>query len=386
MNNLIVILGAGFSKPAGLPLASEINARFDRNQVGKLLRISSGEWFWIDGKDSNFQYSTSLGGVPLSYSYILNEIIFNYKERFGSFIDYEHFYNWFLEIIKQGDWQKSIRKKAKETHFASNESLFNTEEAKESFSFIYDEQSSRKIQEILNYLIADLLSVNNSMIENSIHEYESFLNTIFKYDEVKIFTLNHDVLLERLISNSRRSFSRGFSYDNSDVFYEENPLPVFTNNFNDKIKIYKLHGSVDFFRFQHFEHGGGVFWQPTSNYNYFTTRGYRSKHYAIRVNPMTKEVIQDMNFDVSPKFITGTNKEEIIKNDLMFDQLYIEYENCIASAKKVLISGYSFSDIHVNSELEKNNSLEIVNQNPRNNYPFAASNIVEIEHLSDYVN
>jgi len=36
-NNLVVILGAGFSRPVGLPLANEIKERFDRDQKDKLL-------------------------------------------------------------------------------------------------------------------------------------------------------------------------------------------------------------------------------------------------------------------------------------------------------------------------------------------------------------
>ena len=45
----------------------------------------------------------------------------------------------------------------------------------------------------------------------------------------------------------------------------------FNNYFKDKINIHKLHGSLDYFRFQHFENKGGLFWEPTEKYNYFVT-------------------------------------------------------------------------------------------------------------------
>ena len=78
MSNLVVILGAGFSFPAGLPLANDIKKRFNRVQKEKLLLASSSEWMWIDDKDDASVNNGSLGFDHLAYSYILNEIV---KER-----------------------------------------------------------------------------------------------------------------------------------------------------------------------------------------------------------------------------------------------------------------------------------------------------------------
>lgn len=47
-NNLSVILGAGFSHKAGLPIANGINEFFTRNNIGKVLSFGSGEFKWVE--------------------------------------------------------------------------------------------------------------------------------------------------------------------------------------------------------------------------------------------------------------------------------------------------------------------------------------------------
>lgn len=124
-----------------------------------------------------------------------------------------------------------------------------------------------------------------------------------------------------------------------------------------------------------------MYLEPTGDYNYFTTTNYREKHWAVRVNPKTGEVLQNLNSDIVPKFITGTDKAEIIKNDLMYSRMFNRFEECIAEVDKILISGYSFGDEHINEELKKRNNFHVVNQNPGSKYPFEASKVIQIESL-----
>jgi hypothetical protein len=48
MAQLNVLLGAGFSKSASLPLVGDFNPYFNRDITDKILVHSSGEWFWKD--------------------------------------------------------------------------------------------------------------------------------------------------------------------------------------------------------------------------------------------------------------------------------------------------------------------------------------------------
>lgn len=384
MNNLLVLLGAGFSFPAGLPLANDIRKRFDRVQKEKLLRASSSEWMWIDDKDQNSVHNGRLNYDYLAYSYILNEIVNTYNREVDDFDNYEVFFSYVLDKFYDIDWFKLVYDRAKEELIKDKPYLVNEPELHSACLFPFTKDPDiGKIQYIFNYLIGDMLFVSNSTVDNSISEYEKFIDYILTFDRVDVFTLNHDLLLEKMLSKKKISYSRGFSYRNSDVFYEGNALPIFNNDFDDKINIHKLHGSLDFFRFQHFENGGGLFWKPTEKYNYFTTRKYREKHYATRVSPITGETLQDMNFDITPKFITGTKKTSIISNDMMYSKLFKNFEESISSTSKVFISGYSYGDEHINEELQKRQDLKIINQNPYNQYQFEAESILEINSLLD---
>ena len=71
-NHLTVILGAGFSANAGMPTASSIADRFNRDLREKLLSASSSEWFWIDDKDKTFINNGRLNYDYIAYSYVFN--------------------------------------------------------------------------------------------------------------------------------------------------------------------------------------------------------------------------------------------------------------------------------------------------------------------------
>ena len=77
---------------------------------------------------------------------------------------------------------------------------------------------------ILNYLIADLLSEFKKNDEEIKKIYYNFIQYITKFNEVDIFTLNHDLLLERILELNEIEFSKGFNILNSNIFYEKNYL------------------------------------------------------------------------------------------------------------------------------------------------------------------
>ncbi len=391
-NNLAVILGAGFSRPMGLPLANDIKERFDRDQLGKLLNFSSGEWMWSDGKRDVDKHNGSIYPESKVYAYILNEVIDKYKVDKGVFNNYELFYHWVHDISKNKVLKEEIYKKAKSKLLSDYPSIKNYVPEYEGdthpllFRFKNDSDLSN-ITNIINYLIADLLGFSQSQFNNSISEYAQFINYIKGFDEVDIFTLNHDLLLENVLEHFEVDYSRGFTKRSSEIRYQDKdtPIAVFKDAFYQPIRIHKLHGSLDYFCFEHYEQGEKIYLEPTGNYNYFTTRNYREKHFAIRVNPDTGEMLQDLNSDIVPKFITGTDKTKIIENDLMYSKLFNHFEQCMFIAQTVLISGYSFSDEHINNELQKRKDFEVINQNPGTKYQYKASKVLNIPTLNHLI-
>jgi hypothetical protein len=384
--HLTVILGAGFSANAGMPTASTIAERFNRDLREKFLSASSSEWYWIDDKDETFIHNGKLNYDYIAYSYVFNELVQSYISDRGSFIYYEDFYQFIIDNFKNSEWVEKLFESAKQS-ILNDKPYFLEEKNKEyyeSYLFAFTHKQFQKVSDILNYLIGDILSVIPKNDEELMEIYQGFIEHLSQFENVDIFTLNHDLLLERVLELNGLKYSKGFNIEESPISHNDLPIPFFNNNFNEKIKIHKLHGSLDFFQFRHYIKSEGLFLQPTGEYDYFMTTNYSTKHNSIRINPETKEVLQDYNPDILPKFITGTRKLDTIENDILFKQLFQNLQIVVESSENLFISGYSFSDEHLN-EIIKSKAFNFINQNPSTEYPFDG-NGKNINSLSELKN
>jgi uncharacterized protein (UPF0297 family) len=385
-NHLTVILGAGFSANAGMSTASVIADKFNRDLREKFLSASSSEWFWIDGKDETFINNGKLNYDYIAYSYVFHELVKNYVSDRGGFTCYENFYQYIIDNFENTEWVENLFEVAKKS-LLNDKPYFLEENDKEyykSYLFAFDHKQFQKVNNILNYLIGDILT-EIPEDENRLKEiYKGFIDYISEFENVDIFTLNHDLLLERVLELNGLKYSKGFNIQNSPISYNDSSVPFFNNSFNEKIKIHKLHGSLDFFQFRHYVNNGDSLMQPTGEYDYYMTTNYLIKHNSIRINPKTKEILQDYNPDIVPKFITGTRKLDTIDNDFLFKQLFQNFQEVINKTENLFISGYSFSDEHLNEKL-KSKGYNYINQNPSKEYPFDGNgrNIGSLDELKE---
>lgn len=382
---LTVLLGAGFSANVGMPIASTIAGYFNRDTKEKLLYFSSGEWVWEDNKSYNILNNGRLNFEWLPYSYVLDELVKQYCEKRGEVNNYEDFYQYIIDISKDKDKLNEVFENAKQELIKDKPHLNKVEDNyynyHDNYLLAFTKKQYQKLTDIINYLIADILDVYIPD-ERLLEVYANFTKYIQSFEEVDIFTLNHDILLERLLKLNGMDYTRGFSKDNSPIHANGKPLEFYDGNFNKKIRIYKLHGSLDLYKFNHHSQHANVFY-PIGSYDYFTTLNYYDKHNSIRVNPETGEELQNYNFDIVLKFITGTDKNEIINNDTMYKQMFAIYERVIAETETLLVSGYSFCDEHINRSLKQNLDLIFINQRRTKDYPYSdnGKNITCFEEL-----
>lgn len=381
--HLIVILGAGFSANAEMPTSKTITKRFNRDLREKLLKISSSEWTWTDNKSDVEKHNGILNTDYLAYSYVFNELVKSYIKEKGSFIYYEDFYQFIIDNFSSNDWVEDLFNTARESLINDRPYLTENDYSKQ-YLFAFDHKQFQKVSSILNYLIGDILNTIPKSDKEIIEIYQKFVDYIKQFEIVDIFTLNHDLLLEKVLELNGLTYSKGFNTENSPIAHNNLSVPFFNNIFNENIRVHKLHGSLDFYQFRHYEDSEGMFLQPTGKYDYYMTTNYLTKHNSVRINPETKEVIQDYNCDIVPKFITGTKKMEIIKYDILYKQLFQNFVEAIEKSDNLLISGYSFSDEHLNSKI-KTKEFSFINQNPRKDYPYKGngSNIKYLEELKN---
>ncbi len=380
---LNILVGAGFSFNAGLPLGNDVKAKFDRPLRDTIIKAGSSEWMWVEGQSEAMVHNGRLGGDHLEYAFILEEIVRAYKLANGNnFNDYEDFYQYVKDNTPIEGWYERIIVTASQ-RFYSETHL--TDRSSEYYGFAFRNPERYRPQEIINYLIADMLGIKVSE-EELIINYEPFIRYIRQYKFVNIFSLNHDRVFEFLFKLFGIDFNDGFSATNSNLQHEKKSLPIFQNEFEaTNVRLIKMHGSIDMYLFEHGDEIGATMTR-NGGYTYFKPGSYHAKHYAIRIDPATNQTVQSINFDIIPKFITGKKKKAFIGADYMYSKMYKMYQEQISSGNDLLIAGYSFRDAHMNEELlkfTKTEGAKIVNLNHGDKYPFVAPSITEINQFTE---
>ncbi len=384
MDRLTLILGSGFSYNAGLPLAKDINSYFNRDNRKNLLHFPSDEWKWYDLASNVYKNNGSLMFDHIAYGYILNELFNQYTIKNSGNNNYESFYQFIVDEIKNDDFLELICKNA-HFEFDKNENISKKNRLYEDYTNAFCIPQRKQILNMINYLISDLLYCRELFNEFS-PKYEPFLCFLSKFQQKDIITLNHDLLLEELFINKGIEYCDGFSIVNSQLqTSSKKKIKCFDGIFNSETVLIKLHGSIDLYKFE-CAIQEGVIHTPTEEYIYFKTHDYYEKQHPLRIDLRTGEIIQNIHWNITPQFITGTNKEELIRSDKMYKMLYDEFKKRIGVTNVLLIIGYSFMDEHVNNQiisaLSTKSLKKIININPSKKFPYKTKDKIEIINMS----
>ncbi|MCF7920268.1 MAG: SIR2 family protein [Candidatus Cloacimonetes bacterium] len=170
-------------------------------------------------------------------------------------------------------------------------------------------------------MIAELLS------EKWIKDDLSYLNILKdinkQFGQIDIFSLNHDLVLEKYFKSVDISYNDGlkkleekvYCYD-VDYYFPE-----------IDISLYKLHGSVNWIRF-----------------------GFQGKDTYGIINDEIKYREYEIESDI-PEILTGTNNKFIQYQRHIFADLKCKFKEKCNEAGYLIISGYGFNDAGVNYTL-----------------------------------
>ncbi len=323
--NVSFLLGAGFSVPMGYPIGNSMEHKISE-LLFKLIQEFNA-------------HPTPYGKYPL----ILQEIIKNYTDKHIGF-NYEEVYEYIdfccsderigckLNDIWQG--KRPIKEYAYE---------FKNEYQRYICSLIKDENGKQF------YIAQDV---------EHLSKYEKFialLKDLLDRDyEINIHTLNHDLLFESfrnsgLIGNE---ICDGFDYENSPYRAKngENEflLPYYNEVYGKRIRLYKLHGSIDQYKY----YKGGVHMIYDNHIKMSDTVDRDEKLCKLENGKIT-----DVFYfrDLHPDFLTGTYSkiEEYVKNPLCRKLLPLFEEN-LKKADSLIIIGYGAKDDGINEQIRTN--------------------------------
>jgi hypothetical protein len=359
MENISILLGAGFSVNQGYPFASKLNqlvldldaedfyVHSDGTVIPKNRDVDDPCWYTADSKHRHFL-------IRLRDFYIQKEGEFNY-EKFYDF--YKFFSN-------------------------HNNSTPEFEELCEAFRTEFQVTTDNlnlisHINKIFNQLILIfLIDKDGNQFYGSVHYgkpfyqgYTGFLNCLENLggnNTVHIHTLNHDIFFEIFRSSDwLTDLSDGFEELGSPFYgeYQNSKLRLshFTNNYKGTFRLYKLHGSIDQFPF-HVNSEVETFIKIKKNLN---------------PTNLFKEVLKDgkpeyindwVNYHAD--FLSGTSSKILRYGErIYYREIFEHFKQNLKSAKSLLIVGYGCADTKINRLIEtefdfKNKSVIIVDPFP----------------------
>jgi len=331
--NVAFLLGSGASRPAGLPTTDDLTET-----------ILSGDGYarHPDGSYFKGQALYAHNGEPDSHvpeiSRFLRWLTCHaspyYDRALGRMANYENLYYLVGQIYDEEvgnldnllvfDAQRDIRLKLCECaeHIAP---------MRRSLSISY------VTSEILNYMASVVASKLDGQVGPS--EYLSFLQDALGVNtsaQLSVFTLNHDLLLERFLSSRNIPLIDGFGTPVNAVRYW-NPR-LFSSTDKGHVILLKLHGSIRWFRFRS---DGQDWWDEriglpeTGDIQH--TRGPDGQ--------MQRAV------DSRPLMLIGTFNKIPEYTGSVFSDIFAEFRRRLVGVETLVVCGYGFGDKGINGQL-----------------------------------
>lgn len=342
-----ILLGSGFSFPAGLPLVSKLNNTLTSLKPEDIFWGSDRYVFLLKGeRDPNEDFT-------IHKRRFFTEFIDFYCEQIGGKenFNYEKFYDdytVFSRELKNPNFKEfcdSFRKRYNQ-HGIMDDDVNLMSSFNDGF------------YQILRFLLGRAKFFENTVFQMNYTGYESLIHYLVDLVNegyiVHIHTLNHDLLFEHIGNSTeiQSYFCDGYSelgtkyfgdfvYRSSISVNFKVRLKSFQNLYYLPIRFYKLHGSIDTYSFNlaypnpdrtriKTNYGVDDFWkevydEKTDTFSY--ARGITS---------------------VYPDFLSGTTEKILNYSDPYYETIFNHFKANLESSSKLIIIGYGGGDSGIN--------------------------------------
>ena len=349
--SISILLGAGFSAPMGYPIGNDMNESlldFDDRYLdfapcGSLATST-------DGTKPTFQ----MGGVlnnHQKYFIFCKRLIKEYTKAHKDKFDYEQFYDFIkTEEAKRERYQRLCDDLLDDCesyeHYLSN------------VSHIYNQMAAHLLKDKTGKSWYD----DEPFKMNFYDGYNGFLTYLSELSHefiVNVHTLNHDLLFE---SFNKTGFINGSISDGFDEYGSEYygkltakgrtyhcRLERYKGRYNTPIRLYKLHGSLDYVPFYR-----------RNEYGWMIPENYVKIKWGIGAGNIMKSRQSKVGYDISPfeyhaDFLTGTtSKIKRYSEPLLFRKLFKKFRKNLRNAEMLIIIGYGCKDEGINEIIKEN--------------------------------
>lgn len=351
------LLGAGFSVNQGYPTANDLNKQIQDINPDNFTIDGEGNLFTLpEAKDDPFWYYSDA-----RKKYFIKELIQLYLQENKEF-DYEEFYDFLVNsnLLKRDDF-KAICKQFREK--------YNIKSEAKDIEFGNRELISKTIT-LMNQIIQIMLvdKDGKNFYEPSVHqmkplptEYTGFLQLLEKVGEdsvVHVHSLNHDILFETFNHSDwiNGTLSDGFEELGSKFYgrIEDNKmirLKHFTNRYDNRFNLYKLHGSLDQFPFRH---------QDGSDTEYIKIKkGVSTSNLNKEVKDSEGNYTYENDFsNYYADFLSGTTHKITRYQEGYYKEVFEHFVNNLKRSDRLIIVGYGCRDSKINELMLENFDFE----------------------------
>lgn len=349
--SISILLGAGFSAPMGYPIGNTLNEKIRNFDDSNLDFSPSGEIaVSTNGMKPQFQMYGILNAHQKYYLFC-KRLIEEYAVAHNNQFDYELFY----DFIKNDEAQQERYQVLCCDLLSENESYID---------YLFN------VPHIYNQMVAHLLKDKNGKTWyddepfklNGVNGYDGFLNYLSQLSEkyiINVHTLNHDLLFDSFNRTGyiNGKLSDGFNEYGSEYYGELHQgnrtyhcrLERYTGRYNSPIRLYKLHGSLDY-----------VPYYRQTKMGTMIPEKYVKIKWGIGTGNIMKGRKSKIGYDLSPfeyhaDFLTGTtSKIQRYQEPLLFKKLFKAFRKNLKKAEKLIIIGYGCKDDGINEMIKEN--------------------------------
>jgi hypothetical protein len=324
--NISFLFGSGISIPSKISSTEEIT---------KIILSGKDEIKNVDINDTiksklyDICNNKNINDILNFLDILFNEIRYYHKVFTSKKINYEDIYYYIKEMHNEQCGEKDNLMAEKFIKYIEKE--FSRKYRIKFDDFIKEHiEMNNFLFKIDNYI----KSIVKATLDNEITDIKGldFLvktNNDEKIENINIFTTNHDLLLESFFEKNKIKVNDGFSV-------KEYWKPELYNSENSKIKLFKIHGSINW-------HKESDDWNNNN---------------ILKING---------NNDSEPIILIGTfNKLEEYTSGIFIDLICL-FKKHINTANNLVIAGYSFGDKGINSMItdwayeSRNKRIVIIN-------------------------
>ena len=342
MSNVSFIIGSGFSVPAGYPTTSALNNRLHKINASEICIHTSGDaWFLMGQTDPNAHWMrVEQRKFVEDFLTFYNEVILEPGQSFHyeTFYDYyRHFYDGQPYSDELNRFLTGFRKR----HRARTDDLL------------------MNFNHTFNQLIVQLLTkkLERVHLAKPYHpNYDAFLHLVEALAEthrVRLHTLNHDLYMEHLAYSDsiQAEMDDGFEELGSPFYgqmyapYERYKvrLPYFTNRYERRFCLYKLHGSIDFYWFQ----------DGDELYLLRNKRGVSHLDFCKETERDGKLQYIGKPTGYYPEFLSGTTfKIGRYEGGLYYPVIMEHFARNLRDSNTLIVIGYGFGDSRINEYID----------------------------------